>query len=48
MTENSIIIKGARQNNLNNTDDVIPRNKKEGKFNSFIFDRLHIYELRQS
>ena len=27
MNENSIIIKGARQNNLKNIDVVIPRNK---------------------
>ena len=27
MSQNSIIIKGARQNNLKNIDVVIPRNK---------------------
>ena len=27
MSDNSIIIKGARQNNLKNIDVIIPRNK---------------------
>ena len=27
MSQNSIIIKGARQNNLKNIDVIIPRNK---------------------
>lgn len=51
MNQNSIIIKGARQNNLKNLkniDFIIPRYKKERKIFSIIFDRLHTYELRQS